>query len=300
MGVLAATSIMLAPVVAQELPGALTSEDPWERVPAVLSANTENPQTTTVISDKLRDTVVEYTVLPGDTVSGIAEKFSVSPDTLRWQNKLSGDKLKDGQIIKILPVTGIAHRVSPGDTIYSISKRYSAEPQALVDFPFNTFTNDETFELAVGQIIIVPDGVPPAAAPTSIARRRTPDAGTVVASGVFVWPVSGELSQRFAWYHRGIDIANKGAPDILAADSGQIEFAGCVGGGYGCHVIVHHGNGSQTLYAHLSKIYVGEGQGVARGDTLGKMGSTGRSTGTHLHFEVIQNGIHVNPLDVLK
>lgn len=302
MGLLAILSILLAPVVAQELPGVLSgaSEDPWQGVPTVLSSQTENPQTVTLVSDKPRDRIVEYEVRPGDTLGSIAQKFGVSEDTIKWQNNLKNDRLRDGQVLQIMPVSGISHKVVPGDTIYSIARRYQAEAQAIVDFPFNTFTNDETFELAVGQIIVVPDGVPSKEAPTAIARRKTPDAGTVVASGSFVWPASGEISQRYAWYHKGLDIANRGAPDVLAADSGTIEFAGCTGGGYGCHIIINHGNGSKTLYGHLSQIYVGAGQRVARTNLVGKMGSTGRSTGTHLHFEIIQNGAYLNPLEVLK
>ncbi len=141
--------------------------------------------------------------------------------------------------------------------------------------------------------------MPPKEAPAALARRRTPDAGSVVASGDFAWPASGELSQGYAWYHPGVDIANRGAPDVLAADSGTVEYSGCTAGGYGCHIIINHGNSSKTLYAHLRKIYVESGQGISRGNAIGKMGSTGRSTGTHLHFEVIQSGTHVSPLSVL-
>lgn len=299
IGALAAASVLLAPVIAQQLPKSV--EDPWQSVPQVLSSETENPQTSTLISDKPRDRVIDYLVQSGDTVSGVAQKFGISADTIRWANNLDKqDRLKPGQTIKILPVAGIAHTVRPGDNIYAIARRYSAEPQAIVDFPFNIFTNDETFELAVGQIIIVPDGVPPKEAPPAVARRRTPDAGTVVASGVFVWPASGELSQRFVWYHRGLDIANKNSPDVLAADGGTIVFAGCSGGGYGCHVIIDHGNGYTTLYGHFSQVYVNEGQRVARGNPIGRMGSSGRSTGVHLHFEVHRNGVALDPLAVLK
>lgn len=301
MGVITAMSLLLAPVVAQQLPQG--NEDPWQAVPAVLSAETENPQTATLISDKPRDRIIEYTVQSGDTVGVLAQKFGISEETILWANNLSArSTLKPGQTIQILPVSGIAHKVGPGDTIYSIAKKYTAEPQAIVDFPFNTFTNDETFALAVGQIIVVPDGAPPKEAPAPLAQRRrtTPDAGTVTASGTFIWPVSGNFSQGFAWYHRGIDIANKAGPDVLAADSGTVVFAGCVGGGYGCHVIIDHENGYKTLYGHFSQIYVAQGQRVARGNAIGKMGSTGRSTGTHLHFEIIQSGVQVNPLSILR
>ena len=119
--------------------------------------------------------------------------------------------------------------------------------------------------------------------------------------GSFVWPAQGSITQRYTWYHRGIDIANSGAPDILTADSGKVIIAGWPdNSGYGNRVVVDHGNGYVTLYAHLAKIYVVAGQTVARGSSLGKMGSTGRSTGTHLHFEIIKSGSKLNPLDVLK
>lgn len=303
MGALTAASIMLAPVVAQELPGAIqVNSDPWQAIPSVLSAHTENPQIATVSSDKLRDRITQYVVQEGDTVASIAQKFGVSEDTIRWQNDIKKDRLKAGQTIKILPVTGVAHTVKPGDTIYSIAKKYNAEAQGIVDFPFNTFVNDETFELAVGQTLVIPDGVPPKETPppSAFARRRTPDAGTVVASGEFVWPTSGDISQGFSWYHKGVDIANRAGPDVLAADSGTVTYASCVVGGYGCHVRINHGNGDETLYAHFQQIYVEVGTRVARGNAIGKMGSTGRSTGTHLHFEIRRGGAIVNPFEVLR
>lgn len=302
MGAIAAVGIMLVPIISEELPG---RSNPWQAPSpsSVLAAATENPETATLVSDKVRDRVIEYEVQEGDTVSSIAEKFGVSQDTVIWENKLTKKTvLKPGQTLKILPVTGISYKVQKGETIYSIAKRTSAEPQAIVDFPFNTFVNDETFALAVGQILIIPDGTPPeeAPAPTSLARR-TPDAGTVTASGDFVWPASGRISQGFTWYHHGIDIANKDGPDILAADAGTVIVAGWPdNGGYGNRVIIDHGNGYRTLYAHMSQIYVVVGQTVKRGSSLGRMGSTGRSTGTHLHIEIHRDGVPVNPLELLR
>ncbi len=302
MAGLAALGIMIAPVIAQEFPG--KSVNPWEisSSPAVLSAATDNPETVTLVSDKVRDKIIQYIVQPGDTVSSIAQKFGVDEDTIRWQNSLTKDKIREGQVLEILPVTGISHKVQKGDTVYSIAKRYDTSPQAIVDFPYNTFVNDETFELAIGQIIIVPDGVKPAERPTvPRIRQITPDAGTVVASGNFVWPAGGQITQRFVWYHKGIDIANHAAPNVLAADAGTVVAAGWLDGyGYGNRVVIDHGNGYRTLYAHLAQIYVVPGQTVSRGNAIGRMGSTGRSTGIHLHFEVIQNGIHINPLNMLR
>ncbi len=301
IGAITALGVMMAPVIAQEFPG--KSVNPWEisAAPSVLSATTEDPGIDTQISSKVRDKILEYQVQEGDNIKTIASKFGVSEETIRWQNGLTSDKIKIGQTLEIVPVTGIAHKVVKGDTVYSIAKKYDADPQAIADFPFNTFANDETFELAIGQIVIVPDGVKPSEIQTAPRiRQTTPDAGTVVASGQFVWPTVGTISQRFSWYHPGLDIANRGLPVVLAADSGRVIAAGWDGSGYGNRVIIDHGNGYVTLYGHLSKIYVVQGQSVGRGNQIGQMGSTGRSTGPHTHFEIYQNGVRVNPLNFLR
>jgi len=305
MAGLAAVGMIIAPVIAQEFPG--RSVNPWE-IPSgttILSATSEGSDTSTLVSDKVRDKMIEYTVQQGDTVSSIADKFDVSIDTIRWQNNLkSQDAIKVNQTLQILPVAGVLHKVQKGDTVYSIAKKYDIAPQAIVDFPYNAFVNDETFELAIGQSVVVPDGVRPAEilwSPIARVRQITPNAGTVTASGIFIWPTSGTISQRFAWYHPGMDIANHSAPSVLAADSGKVIVAGWPDNyGYGNRVLIDHGNGYRTLYGHLSQVWVVVGQTVNRGDAIGKMGSTGRSTGIHTHFEVTLNGAHLNPLNVLR
>jgi murein DD-endopeptidase MepM/ murein hydrolase activator NlpD len=302
MAGLAAVGLMIAPVIAEEFPG--RSINPWD-IPSpssVLTSATANPYTETQVSEKVRAEVVEYTVLEGDTLGSIAEKLGVSSDTIRWENDLVGDRIKIGQTLRILPVTGISHKVKKGDTVYSIAKKYDIEAQQIVNYPFNSYSNDETFELAIGQVIMVPDGVMPMAQPTAPrVRQLTPNAGTVVASGNFVWPSSGQITQRFVWYHKGLDIANRAAPNVLAADFGTVVGAGWLDGyGYGNRVIIDHGNGFRTLYAHMSSVFVVTGQTVSRGNAIGKMGCTGRCTGTHLHFEVIRNGVYLDPLSVLQ
>lgn len=302
MGALVAVGVVIAPVISQEFPG--TSVNPWtiQNGPAVLSAATQDPGLDTQISSKVRDSIIDYTVQPGDTVSSIAQKFGISTDTIRWQNNLTGDVIKVGDKIQILPVTGVAHVVAKGDTVYSVAKQYDAEAQAIVDFPFNTFANDETFELAIGQTLIVPDGVKPTSAGpvTPRARQMTPDASSVTASGQFVWPTQGVITQYFSWYHPGIDIANSAEPLDVAADSGVVIHAGWDNTGYGNMVFIDHENGYRTLYGHLSIISVVVGQHVNKGDVIGKMGSTGHSTGPHTHFEVWKDGVRVNPLLYLK
>jgi murein DD-endopeptidase MepM/ murein hydrolase activator NlpD len=251
--------------------------------------------------------VVEHLVLEGETLSTIAEKYSLEIDTVLWANGLDSAKatIKAGQTLKILPINGVLHKVRKGETVYSIAKRYESFPQAVVDYPFNTFTNDETFALAVGQTIMVPDGIMPKVQPvsprTALANVMTPDAGAVSATGAFVWPAAGRLTQSYSWYHPALDIANKSGGNILAADSGVVTVAGWPDNmGYGNRVVIDHGNGYATLYAHMSRIAVSPGQRVNRGDVVGQMGSTGRSTGTHLHFEIRANGVLQNPLNFLK
>lgn len=301
MAAIAAFGVMLAPLIAQEFPG--KSVNPWSisAAPAVLSASTDDPGVDTQVSSKVRDSIIDYQVQNGDTVASIANKFGVSADTVRWQNGLTKDSIKSGQTIKILPVTGVAHTVAKGDTVYSIAKKYDADSQAIVDFPFNSFTNDETFELAIGQTVIVPNGVMPTGGnATPRPRQLTPNAGSVTASGQFVWPTQGIITQYFSWYHPAIDIANPAEPLDVAADSGRVIYAGWDTTGYGNMVLIDHGNGFKTRYAHLSQIMVISGQTVGKGQVVGRMGSTGHSTGPHTHFEIILNGVRVNPLLYLK
>jgi murein DD-endopeptidase MepM/ murein hydrolase activator NlpD len=260
-------------------------------------------ETATLISAKPRSDVLEYQVREGDTVSTIAEKFGVSIDTIRWANDLKSIKaIKTGQKLKIPPVTGLIHKVKHGETIYSIAKKYQVEAQNVVNWPYNSFANDETFALAVGQELMVPDGTMPKAkpwAPRPYIAYQAPVGGTVAGTGQFVWPAGGRLTQGFRWYHRGIDIANRSAPAILAADSGTVVSVGWLGG-YGNQVKVSHGNGFETLYAHLSAIHVSPGQVISQGASVGQMGCTGRCSGTHLHFEIRLNGVAMNPMNYLQ
>jgi len=151
--------------------------------------------------------------------------------------------------------------------------------------------------------VVVPEGVMPEeqAAPEYLAQKKqTISAGNVSATGSFVWPATGYISQYSTWYHTAIDIANPGAPDILAADSGTVTTVLRQRYAYGYHVMIDHGNGFVTLYAHMSEIYVTPGQPIAKGQAIGRMGCTGRCTGTHLHFEVRKNGVLQNPLGYLQ
>ena len=304
MGGIVAMAVTLAPVLASSFPG-VEPELSQDLVPAAQVLEIDYDETSTQVSDKVRDRVEEYVVKVGDTVSAIADKFGVSRDTVRWENNLASvNAIKPGQTLRILPVTGVRHKVGRGETVYTIAKKYGANAQAIVDFPFNTFSDNETFALAVGQDLIVPDGEKPNEvlwSPPKYVAQNTPNAGSVTGSGQFVWPIGGRITQRFAWYHRGVDIATSMGTPVLAADSGTVQVAGWPdNSGYGNRVVINHGNGYVTWYAHLSRVSVSVGQAVSRGQQIGLEGSTGRSTGPHLHFEIRKNGVFQNPLNYLK
>ncbi len=252
--------------------------------------------------------IITHVVAEGETLSSIAQRYGLEVSTIQWENNLEEKStLKPGSELRILPVDGVRHKVQRGETIYTIGKKYGLEEsavQVIVDYPFNEFLNDETFELATGQYLMVPDGVPPKkevvrpATPRTVVR--TPDAGAVTAVGSFIWPASGGITQGYRFYHKAIDIANRGGGPILAADGGTVVAAGWDSNGYGNRVVIDHANGNLTLYAHMSVLQVSEGQRVNRGDVIGQMGSTGRSTGTHLHFEIRRGGVLLNPLEFLR
>ena len=250
--------------------------------------------------------IITHVVSDGETVSSIASRYNLDASTVMWENDLSENSvLKPGQELNILPVDGVRHKVARGETIYSIAKKYgldNAQAQVIVDYPFNEFLNDETFELATGQQIMIPGGVPPRA-PAPV--RRVAQTGPVevvvgAGSGQFIWPAAGRITQGYSFYHKAIDIANRSGGAILASDTGTVVGAGWLdNSGYGNRVIIDHGNGFVTLYAHLSVVQVSAGQRVTRGSVVGQMGSTGRSTGVHLHFEIRKGGL-LNPLSFLN
>ena len=295
--------VTLGPVVLRELPTEALGEGSAAAGGMVLGQTVSELET--LLSEKPRAEVVEYTVQDGDTLSSIADKFGVSLETVLWGNNLTDkSKIKAGQVVKVPPVTGVVHAVKRGETIQSISKKYDVDAQAIVNWPFNEYANDETFALAVGQMLVVPEGVMPET-PVLPSQPRgpriTPNAGSVAGTGQFAWPTQGSITTRPVWYHMALDIANRAAPDVLAADSGTVIVAGFPDRvGYGNRVIIDHGNGYQTLYAHMAQVYVSAGQGVTRGAAIGKMGSTGRSTGIHLHFEIREGGVLKNPLNFLQ
>ena len=264
----------------------------------------------TSVSSKPRSEIIEYEVKSGETISQIAQKFDIDTDTIKWANGLDSiDSVKPGQKLKILPVSGVAVTVKKGDTLDSLAKKYNSNADSILQFPFNNVSDD--LALKVGDTVIIPDGSPPEApaapkrvSPQYIAQGPNTKGPSYTApnGGSFMWPTTFQLvTTYFAWWHPGVDLANRAGPPVAAADGGTVTVAGWPDNyGYGNRVVIDHGNGYQTLYAHLANIYVSVGQHVSKGQTIGQMGSTGRSTGTHLHFEIHFKGIAVNPLAILK
>jgi len=272
------------------------------------------PLPVTIVPERPRQDVIIHEVAPGDTVWDLGLRYGISYQTILWANRLSeNDFIQIGQKLLILPVSGVYHEVKDGDTLESIAARYKADPQAIAEF--NHVTNET---LAPYQKLIVPGGVmpepprpvarpqtPPApaarpAAP-SIARPVTPPAPQrpITGTGRFMWPARGVITTYFSSWHPGIDIAAGLGTPILAADGGLVTFTGWDNTGYGNRIIINHGNGWVSTYNHLAAIYVRPGQYVNRGQVIGSMGSTGRSTGPHLHLEFLLNGRFVNPLGVM-
>lgn len=234
-----------------------------------------------------RNQITEYTVQTGDLLSFIASDYGISINSLIWANKLrDADSITPGQILKIPPVSGVIHTVIKGDSLGSIAKKYGAEEAKIVEF--NTLP--QSGEIQIGDEIIVPDGQIKSAYATS-SRMATSAAkrfGYLPNLGdYFMQPATGYNWGRIHG-RNGVDVANSCGTPIYAAAEGSVAIADGVGynGGFGKFVKLIHSNGTETLYAHATKLSVSAGEYAQRGQMIALMGSTGRSTGCHLHFEV--------------
>jgi LysM repeat protein len=255
----------------------------------------------TIAARRLRKDIMVYTVEEGDNVSTLADKFDLTTDTIVWANgdlEADPDFILIGQKLNILPVPGVLHTVADGDTLDSVAKKYKADSQAIIELDWNKLKPPYT--LTAGQKIIVPDGEKPYnPRVVYLPDGRQVLVGAPKGLGRFVWPTQGYITSRFGeGGHRGLDIAAYTGAPIYAADAGAVTYSGPLGG-YGLAVIIDHGNGFQSLYGHLSVYYPRVGQAIKRGQAIGKMGSTGNSTGPHLHLEITLWGGLVNPAGYL-
>lgn len=244
--------------------------------------------------------VQPYVVQAGDTVVGLARRFGITPETILSANPgLAGnpDLLQLGEEIQIPALSGVLHVVQAGDTLASIAERYQVDIGAIVACEGNHLV--EPYTIQPGQQIMVPGGVWTHTTQGYVTATRAPANGAVQATGQFIWPTSGAITQGCWAGHVAIDIGASTGTPIYAADAGYVLESGWTDVGYGQYVLIDHGNGYSTLYAHMSQRLVSAGETVERGQEIGLVGSTGNSTGPHLHFEIYLNGVLQNPLHYL-
>lgn len=245
-----------------------------------------------------RQNIEEYIVQAGDTPAGIAVKFRLQLTTLLLTNNLSSRSIiRPGQKLVILPVDGLLHTVKKGDTAASIAKRYQVTPEVVLSF--NRLPNAKS--VVLGQTLVIPGGKPvPAPAPRRALANVPPSAPIINTGTKLLWPGPGRrITQYFTWRHSGIDIGLPKGTAVYAAENGVVVESRW-SGGYGNMVLIRHDNGLVTRYGHNSRNLVVPGERVKRGQTIALVGSTGRSTGPHIHFEVIVGGRRVNPLSYTR
>jgi len=224
-----------------------------------------------------------YIVREGDSLSQIAEMYGVTSNTILWANDIPrATAIKPGDTLVILPVVGVRHIVKTGDTVASIAKKYKGDIEEIE--LYNQLESGVT--LAVGSTLVIPGG---AMHTETVKTAVTPGArGASGNTASFSHPAPGAIKTQGIHGYNAIDLAAAVGTPIKAAGAGEVIVSKSSGwnGGYGNYIVVRHANGVQTLYAHLSRNNVGVGTSVTTGQVIGAMGSTGRSTGSHLHFEV--------------
>jgi len=223
-----------------------------------------------------------YIVRSGDTLSQIADMFGVSVKTIIWANDLpSNYKIKPGDNLVILPVSGVRHIVKKGDTIASLAKSYKGEVEEIARY--NNLAVGE--KLTIGTEVIIPHGVVPEPVRQPSTSSRS---SSLTTRSNLVRPIQGGIKTQGLHGFNAVDLAAPIGTAVYAAASGEVVIARMGGwnGGYGNYIVIRHSGGVQTLYAHLNSVQVSPGQQVSAGQTIGSIGSTGRSTGPHLHFEV--------------
>ncbi|MFZ6031556.1 MAG: peptidoglycan DD-metalloendopeptidase family protein [Chloroflexota bacterium] len=303
---------------AEAVPDASNVALPALAVSASFDAIPRDTRVHTIIPSRPRSDVVSYTIGMGDSLFAIAKKFNVEPETLWWANDdtlENADAISPGMPLRIPPVDGVYYRWQEGDSLEAIADRFEAEAEDIVSFIGNKIDLTDP-QIEPGQWVMIPGGkgefktwvVP--TIPRGKAGVNTSSLGPgacsgsydgALGTGTFIWPSSQHvLSGNDYWdAHLAIDISIGVGDPVFASDAGVVVFAGWSYGGYGYMVMVDHGNGYQTLYAHLSAVSAYCGQSVSQGTAIGSGGSTGNSTGPHLHFEVRYNGGWVNPWYVL-
>jgi len=265
----------------------------------------------TIIPDRPSTDVSTYEVQPGDNLFMIADNFELKPETVLWGNyEVLQDNpqfLRPGQQLNILPVDGVYYQWTEDDTLSGVADFFGTTLEAILEYPGNGVdlyqveADSKPFE--VGEWLIVPDGRralkdwgPPAIVRTNPAVASYYGEGAcgsiyegAIGTGSFVWPTPGTYISGYDYspgIHPALDIAGAEGNAVFAADSGVVVYSGWSQYGYGVMIVIDHGTGWQTAYAHLSAAAVTCGQSVNRGSRIGAVGNTGNSSGAHLHFEM--------------
>jgi murein DD-endopeptidase MepM/ murein hydrolase activator NlpD len=306
-----AANLIPLPEVAATATTTAHSSDPGSSLSLLaLPAIERDLKLKTIIPPRPRYDVAQLTVARGDTVFGISKQYSIKPDSLMWSNYdlLNGspDSLSPGQQLNIPPTDGVLYKWKDGDTLEKVAASFQAKVDDILNWPGNNvdLTNPS---FKAGELVMIPGGqrqyvdwlplIPLAAKSGTAGLNSSACPGGAVGGGGFVWPADNHFlsGNDYSASHRGIDIAAGMGANIYAADTGVVVFAGGVTNGYGNVIYIDHGDGYSTVYAHLSQINVSVCQSVRRGQLIGLAGSTGNSTGAHLHFEIRLNGTPVNP-----
>lgn len=282
----------------------------------------------TLLPAKPRDSVVQYEVKAGDTIFGIAEKFNLRPETILWSNYYvladNPHLLSPGQKLNILPADGVYYEWHAGDGLNGVAQFYGVKPEDIINFPANNLNPEKLGDwsnpnIEPGTWLVIPGGrreFVTWSAPRitrqnpAVAKVLGPGfCGTVVdgpvGNGTFVWPTVEHWLSGFDYSpetnHFGVDFAGREGNAVFAVDNGVVVYAGWNDWGYGNVVVIDHGNGWQSLYAHLSAYNVDCGSYVYQGSVIGAVGSTGKSSGPHLHFELRSDQYgRVNPMNFLQ
>lgn len=308
----AATAVVFGSVPALDIP--------------IIDGIARSAQIHTNIPSRPRQEITIYTVQEGDTVFGIAEKFGLEPQTILWGNynilQDNPHSLRPAQELNILPIDGVYWEWLGGLTFGSWAEFYGVTAADIIEYPGNhidpnTIGDYNNANIEAGTWLIIPNGkrefiswsAPlgvtrenPASARVMGAGACDPVSGGAVGYGTYVYPTNKRYLSGFDFSpetnHFGLDFAGNEGEGVYAADAGVIVYSGWNDYGYGNMIMIDHGNGFQSLYAHLSAVYRGCGQSVGQGEGIGAIGSTGRSSGAHLHFELMA-GAKVNPWSYL-
>lgn len=268
------------------------SNNPQISIVEGTSLSAESPDPTASTTQLNSDQISVYVVHSGDTLSAIANMFGVSKNTIIWANDIKNGKVTPGDQLIILPISGVEYTVKSGDTLKSIATKLKGDVNEIASF--NNIS--PTGKLVVGDTLIIPDGeITSSVGSSSSSSKSTvsPPTGSrgsasPVYSGYYMRPITGGVKTQGVHGHNGVDLASYYGAPIMASADGTVIIAKGSGwnGGYGAYIVIKHDNGTQTLYGHLSGVNVTSGQIVTQGQVIGKMGNSGQSTGTHLHFEI--------------